>query len=571
MLIAGDAALAVAPAQAVGAPARSDLLPVAGALQSDECIPHVERLMRLPRSGSSPMTFDPRSPWHGILFEQGARGTVRITPNGQANATATCFEVTSDVPAYVPTRCWSFFEGLDLAAGAYDVCFQGRECSLTFDRYLEGNWLVASPSDAGEPLVVGKLSSGCMGSRSDLRTFRPTTGGYTADDGAYLTWTDVGALRKRVLSTWQHFGQPGQSLNAIVADPAPYLDALGFDAATIASHLPEIRRACAGEWVDEHGRLVALPESLEPLFEIEFLQRELARHLVMPDNQSTASQSMLIEFPGEPRIVVGTSSVRPDALPWYVAVGPRRWHMLDRELSRSLIDLTPPEWLQRRAFEGAADWRSTLWSDPATWYRIREQFERSMAHESYRLVAGWDAVSERFRPDLWPHAKASRPGLSAMAVDVDAEGPLDRILLRPSPGSGMDWRVVEQAFEACERTIAAQPWLSPWARERGIRVTVGVPLDVDAISASIWRATLPDTQPEFALLFDVEGTLGGQRKRFSVGRGMIARDGTLLITEALPRTGMQEMLGAPLMHHASSEHFVLVEPGRAPVLRLRAN
>lgn len=569
ILAMGDATFAAAALQQEGRDPPVEILwPRARGFQADAAATEVERLLRSMIHEPAPIMFDPRRRWAGVLVEDGARGTLTITPCGVRDALSTRIELVAGEPSPMLDRCWAWLDVLDLAPGLYDVRFEGRPCVDALDLFLEGPWLVASPFDPGDLLVVGERDPRGKRPRNRLRTHHPTPEGYTAADGTHVSRAEVDALRAQVLASRT---RPGDSIDEILAQPAAYLDAQGFDAATISAHLPEIRRACAAKWIDRDGRALALPHNADPLFEIDHLRRALAMHLLSVEPDPTGTCVALVGLPGDPPIVVGTRSTSPDSVPWYVAVGHERWHSFDRRLSRALLELSLPDSCKQAQLQSTQGWRESIWDDLQVWHPIRDALAKLLARESYRLVAGWTAVAERFQPDVPPWFKADSPGRGTMAVDVRGRGPLDRIPIGSRRGAVLDWTDVTAAFEACETAVSVQPWLVPWAREREIRLTAMVPLDLDAISATLWRATLPDLAPAFQLLFEAEAELGGNRKRLSVGRGVIAANGTLLITEALPRAGLQDLIGARMLLHAAGEQFVLVEPDGRPVVRRRAD
>lgn len=566
ILLAGDGTFARATPQRVRRVPQPESALASSALRTDKAATDVERLFRALQREPGPIHFDPQRRWSGVLIENGARGTLTITPSGVQDARTTHIELVSGEPSPMLDRCWAWLEVLDLKPGSYDVRFEGRPCIEAPDLFLEGRWLVASPFDPGDVLVVAERDTGGRHPRYRLRTHHRTPSGFTAADGTHFPQGVVDDLRARVLASR---ALPGESVGEILAQPTAYLDAQGFDAETITAHLPDIRRACVGTWIDRDGRALPLPEIADPLFEIDSLRRSLAMYLLGTPTDLTSMCVTLVGLPGDPPIVVGTSSANPDFVPWYVAVGYERWHSLDRGLSLALLELALPDSCKHPQFESTQAWRTTLWDDPVVWYPIRKALEKLLSFEGHRLVAGWNAVAERFEPDLPRHHRRNRPGLFALNVDVRSQGPLDRIWIGADNHPELDWLDVAEVFAACEKAVSAQPWLEAWTRERGIHLTAQVPLDLDPISSSLWSATLPDTSPAFAVSFEVESFFEGKRRRQSVGRGVIAADGTLLIMEALPRAGLEDVLGVPMFEHGSPKQMVLVEPGRAPVLRHR--
>lgn len=417
---------------------------------------------------------------------------------------------------------------------------------------------------AARPLVVTEHMSGCILSGDQVRSFAAMDEEFVDADGAILSAADVEELRARVLASRPG---PGESATEILRSPGDYLESLGFSDDVIARHVPALRRLCAGDWKDQKGEPLEQHAVLDELFEIDHLKHVLVDHLLRAPDRSTTTYQTVIELPGEPRIFLGTESNSPDLIPWYVVAGGERWYLLDRELSRALVDLGPEQGWIRSCFEHTEDWRSTIWSDLVVWYALVPASNAALARVSYQLVPGWERVEARYKVGEPSQPRPGSPRLPRLDLGVRKTGTIDRVLLRPGSQCYSDWNDVLADQARAEQAVSAQPWLARWKGATGRRgLSLVLLSDVEACLDEssvyeLWEDLALEGAPEFILVFEGVGKIQGRQVHHGVGRGVLSTQGTLLILNSSGVRGPLSGAVPPITRFQDTGRYGLVLPG----------
>ncbi|MCP3917645.1 MAG: hypothetical protein GY711_19030 [bacterium] len=489
----------------------------------------VEELAARRTAVPEPFTFDRRNLPQGVLLQDGSRATVTFTPwpVDEARAASTV-EVVVGERVHRDGRFFAPLTNLDLAPGSYEVRVNGHPCVGHF-RMPGTRWLYVQEPAATRPVLVAEYTSGCFMSGASVREYERSSGGYVAADGERLPMAAVEDLRARVLASRP---RRGESSAQILEEPDAYLASLGLTDDVIGEHVPEIKRLCVGDWRDHDGRPLEIPSELDGLFELSAIKRMLVEHLLYAPERSTTSHSTLIEIPGEPWIYLSNESNGPDLVPWYVAAGDERWYALDRELSHALVDLAFENGSMRRRLERTSNWRETLWSDTAVWNTLAKRTREALALVSYRMVAGWETVEERFAPEPLRGLRPSGPRLPAMNLLVREPETIDWVLVR---GAGeRDWNDVLADYERAEAMLSEQTWLAQWKRENGGRIGVWLPLGIENLHdrssiRELWEDEAIGGAPELAISFGRPARHGASRSFTNLGGGVLSADGTLVV------------------------------------------
>jgi hypothetical protein len=466
------------------------------------------------------------------------------------------------------------FPELGLPPGDYAVRVDGQPCIVP--TYPADSQLMLFPKGPAEtaPVSVVEHISGCFTSESRGRWYRPVGDEYVAEDGACLTRAQVEDLRRRVLASSPG---PGESLGELLDHPDAYLASLGVTDEIIESHLATIRAACSGTgWKDAHGNAPELTAGMNELFDLHALKARLVDHLLQAPDESTNLLSLTIEIPGDPWIHMGTDSNGPDMVPWLVVAGEKRWSTVDRELSRTLVDLTPAEGWVREKVESRQNWRDTAWGQASTWGSLATELNEALSHTSLELVPGWAGLRGRFKPGHVATGPRSGWTLPSMDLSVTPPGVIDTLYLRPGWNDHWTWTDLLNEYERAERAAEAQPWLARWKQEAHGKIAVFLPRGGDhfgrswaPVTAALWKEAGLEGAPDYAiaLMSHPDGISPGMD--MYIGKCALSEAGELLVLESNTSRGPLAGQGLAMDYPQGNAKYAVVRPGSDPEIRSR--
>ncbi len=538
----------------------------------------VDELARLRSSPRGPFHVGPQVRLTGVMLEPtdlGRARTVTITPWPEERGSDPV--LTFQVAAGRDWRLAGCFVGgplpdLELPPGQYAVRVDGVPCVLPSYPGDDGWWLFPQGPVEAASIAVVEHTSGCAGSQSRGRWFRPVGEEYVAEDGACLTRAQVEQFRSRVLASSP---QPGESVPELVEHPDAYLASLGFTDEVISARVATIRAACTdARWKDAQGKAPELPAEVDGLFDLHELKARLVDYLLQARNGSTQQTSLCIELPGDPWIHLGTDSSGPDAVPWYVVAGGRRWYCVDRELSRYLAVLDAPGGWFQPILDASRNWRDTVWSNPQAWGSLPAELNEALARTGLERVAGWAEARRRFQVDRLDNDPRPDRVLPPMELRVTHPGTIDTLYLAPDSNEQLDWTAVLSQYERAEQAAAAQPWLAAWKQEQQGEISVFLPLHIDHLSGwasdarRLWSSAGLEGTPDVAVTFDCRfAEFNGNR--LCSGLGVLSDKGDLLILQSHTSRGPLFGKGLSKFQGDSDTGFAVVRAGAAPEIRPR--
>lgn len=313
--------------------------------------------------------------------------------------------------------------------------------------------LLAAPPDGAAVIRISDGSTGCFHQDERRYEWRRDGSGWIRD-GSRLPAAEVESIRDVLL----------HSRGA----PVDLLARVGFTPEAFAAHRDAIVALVAPPtWRDASGKPLPLPPELEPLLSFERLAGPVRSELVGEGFGSTTQVWLVVELPGDPRIVARTHSQQPGMLPWKVTAGGKTWTTVEPAISAALLRLVDPTGPSARRLDGTPYWTEDIWQDASLWSRlVGDELVQQLALRQAATAPGYAEFDRRFvvekaesggingQPDsAFYRVSARRPQL------VDAAwwwNPLE------NGARTRTWNDFLRAFDEVAEAASRQQWLADW-------------------------------------------------------------------------------------------------------------
>jgi hypothetical protein len=242
----------------------------------------------------------------------------------------------------------------------------------------------------------------------------------------------------------------------------------------------------------------AIPSEVEELLDFDTLKYFVIDGLF---GRPGGINSVIVELPGTPWIVLGTDSENPERAPWYVRFGKDSWMTADDELARALLVHLPREERWNPRSYGV----DRLLETAINASRLRAEVSGIYERRSREIQADFEKLGKKFDVDedrCHEHAADSSWPLKLTAItpaliDVAYVGYLKLGLT--------DWNSALDACTRAEAIVQKFQWLREWKQtENGsialLLLKAGPPrLEADDPLARAWRESGLDGEPQFRL------------------------------------------------------------------------
>jgi hypothetical protein len=263
---------------------------------------------------------------------------------------------------------------------------------------------------------------------------------------------------------------------ATTSDAPDLLAQVGFTPVTLTAHRADIYAVLYQENWEAFGIPRKMPASVERLLTYEHLAPKVRRELLRGGDHSTTDIRVLqITLPGEPSIILANHGVTPWKQPWRVRVGADERRCASLAISRAVIDLAPPDSLNRTLLDGESYWRDDVWRDEDFWNILDTEVEEALVRDSYSGI-GFAEADVRFRVNRTSMiggfgSKKPKLDLGLVAKDggvIDYARWLVPVKQRTPSAT---WNDFLACFDAAEKCAERESWLAAWKRS-GLERTI---------------------------------------------------------------------------------------------------